>query len=75
MTPESGIRAVISQYHRATQNTKTTEAAEVFVSQHRELADSLRELLDWCREYTSPLQPNSPHEILVKAHNLLERIK
>lgn len=32
-----------------------------------ELLDSLVELLDWCRTHTSPLQPNSPHALLVKA--------
>ena len=30
-----------------------------------ELLEALTALLDWCREHTSPIQPNSPHELLV----------
>lgn len=38
------------------------------------LVQSLTKLLDWAREHTSPIQENSPHEILVEAHNLLAEI-
>ena len=40
----------------------------------RELAGvtgSLKALLDWGRDHTSPTQSNSPHDLLVAAHNAL----
>jgi hypothetical protein len=33
-----------------------------------ELLEALRNLLDWGRQYTSPVQKNSPHSLLIKAH-------
>lgn len=41
----------------------------------KEILAVFGELLDWCRTHTSPTQPNSPHEILVRAHNLLTEVK
>ena len=38
-----------------------------------ELLDALRGLADWCREHTSPLQPNTPHSLLVKAIEAIGR--
>lgn len=38
-----------------------------------ELLQSLADLLDWCREHTSPLQPNSPHQLLLNACAAIQR--
>jgi hypothetical protein len=32
---------------------------------------ALEALLDWCREHTGPTQPDSPHALLVAAHEAL----
>ena len=32
-----------------------------------ELLDALRGLTDWCREHTSPVQENTPHDLIVAA--------
>lgn len=33
-----------------------------------DLLAALTNLLDWAREHTSPIEPNSPHTLLVAAH-------
>jgi hypothetical protein len=38
---------------------------------HGKLRMALRELVDWCREHTSPLDANSPHQLLVNASGVL----
>jgi hypothetical protein len=38
-----------------------------------EMHQVLTELLEWCRSHTSPTDPNSPHEILVRATAVLAR--
>lgn len=38
-----------------------------------ELLASLRALVDWARQHTSPVQPNSPHALLVQAWKALDR--
>jgi hypothetical protein len=37
-----------------------------------QLRDDLQALVDWCRSYTSPRDPNSPHDILVQAVETLK---
>jgi hypothetical protein len=39
------------------------------------MADLLTRLLDWGREHTGPTQPNSPHELLIEASNMLDVIE
>ena len=34
---------------------------------------ALRSLLDWGRDHTSPLDPNSPHDLLVTAHQAIAK--
>jgi len=36
-----------------------------------DLRACLRDLLNWGREHTCPIEPNSPHALLVRAHELL----
>lgn len=38
-----------------------------------ELLTSLRALVDWARQHTSPMQPNSPHALLVDARKALDK--
>jgi len=38
---------------------------------HGKLRTTLGELVDWCREHTSPLDGNSPHQLLVNASGVL----
>jgi len=38
-----------------------------------QLRDALAGLLDWGREHTSPLDQNSPHELLIKAATVLDK--
>jgi hypothetical protein len=38
-----------------------------------DLANALRDLLDWAGEHTSPLDANSPHHLLVSGHAALRR--
>ena len=40
-----------------------------------ELLTALEALTDWGREHTSPLQPNSPHELLVQATAAIAKAK
>jgi hypothetical protein len=40
-----------------------------------ELLTALEALTDWGREHTSPLQPNSPHELLVRAAAAVAKAK
>lgn len=40
-----------------------------------ELFSSLKALLDWCREHTSPIQANSPHQLLIAAHYAIAKAK
>ena len=40
-----------------------------------ELLAALEPLLDWCREHTSPIQPNSPHDLLVAANHAIQKAK
>jgi hypothetical protein len=39
-----------------------------------EMHKVLTELLEWCRWHTRPTDPNSPHEILVRATEVLNNI-
>jgi hypothetical protein len=39
-----------------------------------EMHQVLTELLEWCRWNTRPTDPNSPHEILVRATAVLNKI-
>jgi hypothetical protein len=39
-----------------------------------ETMECLRELLEWGTSNTSPTDPNSPHDLLVKADELLRKI-
>ncbi|MCW2275115.1 hypothetical protein GJ654_10300 [Rhodoblastus acidophilus] len=39
------------------------------------LYDALKKLTDWARDFTSPRDPNSPHEILIEATAALEQAK
>jgi hypothetical protein len=38
-----------------------------------DLYRSLRQLVDWAREHTSPCDPNSPHDLLIDASAALAR--
>lgn len=40
-----------------------------------ELLAALESLTDWGREHTSPLQPNSPHDLLVQATAAIAKAK
>ncbi len=40
-----------------------------------DLLTALEALTDWGREHTSPLQPNSPHELLVQAAAAVAKAK
>ncbi len=39
---------------------------------HGKLRTTLRELVDWCREHTSPRDASSPHQLLVNATAVLD---
>ena len=45
------------------------------IHQASAMRDVLQELLDWAREHTSPSDANSPHAILVRAHDVLTATK
>lgn len=38
-----------------------------------EMHQILTELVEWCRSHTRPTDPNSPHEILVRATAVLDK--
>lgn len=40
-----------------------------------ELFEALEGLLEWGRNHTSPIDPNSPHELLVAAHHAIAKAK
>ena len=45
------------------------------VNTHAALLDALSKLLDWAREHTSPIQPNSPHLLLIAAHHAIAKAR
>lgn len=53
----------------------TNDRDASLVSAAREMFEALEALLEWGREHTSPLQPNSPHELLVAAHHAIAKAK
>ena len=40
-----------------------------------DLLEALEALLNWGRDHTSPTQPNSPHQLLVNAHNVIAKAR
>jgi hypothetical protein len=40
-----------------------------------EMLEALEELTEWGRTYTSPLDPNSPHQLLINAVNAIAKAK
>ncbi len=49
------------------------EANARLIAAAPELLTSLRALVDWARQHTSPMQPNSPHALLVDAWKALDK--
>ena len=47
------------------------ELARIVDRELKDVTGSLKALLDWGRDHTSPTQSNSPHDLLVAAHNAL----
>lgn len=51
-------------------------AVQEFMDEHAPEAFAyLEKLLDWCREHTSPTDPNSPHNLLVDCACLIGLLK
>lgn len=45
------------------------EANAKLVAAAPDLLKALKDLLEWGRDHTSPIDPNSPHQLLVQACN------
>jgi len=51
----------------------TSDRDAKLVAAAPELLSALTNLLNWGREHTSPIDPNSPHELLVAAHEAIAK--
>lgn len=46
---------------------RATQSHTSLIDRRNESLSALKALTEWCRTHTSPLQPNSPHELLIAA--------
>lgn len=50
-----------------------TETMAARLCAAEEMLEALKEILEWGRNHTSPIDKNSPHAILVKIHTAVEK--
>lgn len=80
---EQGAIATIDEQRRRHEALLAEEAARRAEDERRkriqgnaaELLAALSDLLEWGREFTGPTDPNSPHDLLVRAANVIAKIE
>lgn len=72
---EDGVRKDFENDTDVVERRKEWAAVRPLLVAAPELLACLNELLDWGRRHTSPTDPYSPHDLLVKANNLISALK
>lgn len=60
-------REIVDAQHNTAGHWEVREADNAVKPINTQLLEALRALTDWGREHTSPRDPNSPHDLLIRA--------